>query len=249
MEHSEHNPCILVPVFNHPEGILKVCASLADYGIPCLLVDDGSDEHCREILKKLAQEEEWISLLRLEVNQGKGAAVCAGLEWAFEQGFSHALQVDADGQHDLTDVPHFIAASTHAPDSIVTGTRIADGISLTRHYGRKLTDWLVWLQTLSTDIDDSMCGFRIYPLEPTIALIRHHRVGQRMDFDTDILVRLYWRGIKVSQITTKVIYREGIPSHFRMLRDNLRLIRMHTMLVLGMLARFPVLVYRKFSRV
>lgn len=68
-----------------------------------------------------------------------------------------------------------------------------------------------------------------------------------MDFDTDILVRLYWRKINIKQITTKVIYREGIPSHFDMLRDNIRITRMHTTLVLGMLIRLPVLIARKFQ--
>ena len=138
-------------------------------------------------------------------------------------------------------MPAFLALSRDHPKAVVTGSRVADGISATRHYGRKLTDWLVWLETLSLRIDDSMCGYRMYPLVETGALLDRRGVGRRMDFDTDILVRLVWQGVNVQQVTTKVIYRDGIPSHFRMLWDNLYMIRMHVRLVLGMLPRMPLI--------
>lgn len=238
----------MIPVYNHPRGIEVVCDALAHYGLPCVLVNDGSDDECRGVLRQLKARYEWVHLIEFAENRGKGAAVCAGLEWAGKEGFSHALQVDADGQHDLSDLPRFVEVSRQFPDAVVTGTRIAEGISALRHYGRKLTDWLVWLETLSTQIEDSMCGYRLYPLTSTLALLGTHRVGQRMDFDTDILVRLSWRGVPVKQVTTRVIYREQIPSHFRMIRDNARLSRMHIMLVLGMLLRFPALLGRKLTR-
>jgi hypothetical protein len=173
--------------------------------------------------------------------------VCAGFRRAYAAGYSHALQVDADGQHDLADIPKFIAAAERNPTAIITAARVADGISAARHYGRKLTDGLVCLQTLSLQIKDSMCGYRLYPLAATLQLLERQSVGQRMDFDTDILVRLYWRNIAVEQVSTRVIYREGIPSHFNMLKDNLRITRMHTKLVLGMLIRLPILLRRKLN--
>ncbi|GAB5450909.1 MAG: hypothetical protein Hals2KO_12370 [Halioglobus sp.] len=247
MAHAAYNPCIVIPVFNHPEGIAWVCERLAAFALPVILIDDGSDDHCRQVLAALDSEHDWISLRRFNENRGKGAAVCAALLWAQQLGFSHALQVDADGQHDLQDVPRFLAASRAHPEAVVTGDRVAEGISATRHYGRKLTDWLVWLETLSFCISDSMCGYRIYPLQCTAALLQTRRVGQRMDFDTDILVRLYWRGLQVVQVKTRVIYREGIPSHFRMLWDNLYMIRMHLRLLFGMLPRAPLLLTRKFT--
>tara|TARA_R110000823_G_scaffold171736_9_gene304183 strand:- start:23128 stop:23844 length:717 start_codon:yes stop_codon:yes gene_type:complete len=237
-----------VPVYNHPDGIQIVCEKLNRFALPCLLVDDGSDAPCRDLLRLLADRYAWVELLRFEQNRGKGAAVSAGLAHAQKLGFSHALQVDADAQHDLADVPRFIAASRAEPAAIVTGTRVAEGISAARHYGRKLTDMLVWLETLSTRIEDSMCGYRLYPLPATMALLGRHKVGQRMDFDTDILVRLMWRGVPVTQLATRVIYRDHIPSHFRMVADNLRITRMHTLLVLGMIIRSPLLLRRKLFR-
>jgi len=245
MSAAAYRPCLVVPVYNHPDGIALVCERVQAYELPCILVDDGSDERCRKVLDQLAAAHDWVQLIRFEENRGKGSAVCAGLLRAAQAGFSHALQVDADGQHDLGDIAAFLSRSQDKPEAVVTGSRVADGISATRHYGRKLTDWLVWLETLSTTIEDSMCGFRLYPLGSTVQLIQQHGVGRRMNFDTDILVRLVWRGVPVEQVSTRVIYRDGIPSHFRMVRDNLYMIVMHTRLVLGMLPRAPLLLWRK----
>ena len=241
------NLCIVIPVYNHHESMHAVTRQLKGYELPCIIVDDGSNETCKLALEAIAANEPWITLHQLPLNRGKGAAVCAGFKLAFQLGYSHALQIDADGQHDISDIPKFIAAAKKQPHAIITGARIADGISAARHYGRKLTDGLVWLQTLSLKIKDSMCGYRLYPLESTMQFLDKYHVGQRMDFDTDILVRLYWRNIEVEQITTKVIYREGIPSHFDMLRDNIRITRMHTLLILGMLIRLPILIKRNIA--
>lgn len=238
--------CIIIPVYNHHHELRAVSDNLKRYNTPCLFIDDGSHEECRQALETIAEQEPWITLIRFDNNRGKGAAVCAGFQHAFNAGFTHALQIDADGQHDLNDIPAFITASENNPQAVITGARQADGISAARHYGRKLTDTLVWLQTLSFQIKDSMCGYRLYPLAATVQLLNSQSVGQRMDFDTDILVRLYWRHVAIEQVTTKVIYREGIPSHFDMLHDNMRITRMHTKLVLGMIIRLPILLTRKF---
>lgn len=240
-----YKPCAVVPVYNHSAGIQIVCPAILDHGLPCVLVDDGSDSTCAAVLDSLASASEHVHLIRFSENRGKGAAVCAALKWAFEQGFSHALQIDADGQHDLADIPEFIATSKRTPQAVVTGDREAQGISKARHYGRKLTDVLVWVETLSVQVRDSMCGYRIYPLAQTVTLLGKARVGQRMDFDTDILVRLIWRGVAVKQVCTRVVYRPDIPSHFRLFSDNLRVTRMHIFLLLGMLVRLPRLILRR----
>lgn len=242
------NPCVIIPVYNHPESIASVVAQVRSHGLPCWLVDDGSDEPCRSILDAVAAGDDAVRLLRFARNRGKGAAVCAGLYAAAEAGFSHALQVDADAQHNLGDIATFIQRASDHPEAVVTGDRIYGEVPASRRYGRMLTDMLVWLQTLSFDISDSMCGYRVYPLPATIGLLRDCPVGQRMDFDTDILVRLYWRGVPIEQVATPVVYRDDIPSHFDLLRDNVRITRMHLRLLLGMLARLPRLLGAKWRR-
>ncbi|MCF6255589.1 MAG: glycosyltransferase family 2 protein [Gammaproteobacteria bacterium] len=240
------NPCIIIPTYNHHRYIHTVIDGLGQ-DIPCLIIDDGSISPCREILQDLARERPWVELVRLQQNQGKGIAVTTGLKHAYQQGFSHALQIDADGQHDTNDLPRFLSLAKKHPLAIIAGVRRYEEMPPKRRYGRMITDFWVWINTLSFTIKDSMCGYRLYPLAETMPLISDTAVGQRMDFDTDILVRLYWRGIAVEQLETRIHYHHDGVSHFDMLRDNLRISKMHTRLFFGMLVRLPVLMARTWK--
>jgi glycosyltransferase involved in cell wall biosynthesis len=240
-----HKPCVLIPVYNHHKGLVKVLAKLASKDVDCLLVDDGSDKDCKEALQAMAEQYTWVTLFRLETNQGKGTAVCFGLKKAQELGFSHALQVDADGQHDLDDLEQFYQLSKQHPNAIISGERIYSTVPKNRRYGRMLTDVWVWINTLSLSIKDSMCGYRLYPLEPTLAVMQRFNIGKRMDFDTDMIVKCYWQGLEVYHVPTNIVYSEDIDSHFDLWRDNLRITRMHSLLFFGMLLRIPQLLVRK----
>jgi glycosyltransferase involved in cell wall biosynthesis len=217
-------------------------------GYPCYLVDDGSEAHCERLLQDLAAGCERVVLQRLHTNQGKGAAVCAGLRLAGRAGYTHVLQIDADGQHQLNDIKKFFAESAANPHNVVTGVRISRNSPRGRYYGRAITDLWVWINTLSFQIKDSMCGFRVYPLSDTLRLLDHTSVGRRMNFDTDILVRLYWSGLNISQISTEVTYLDDVPSHFDMFADNIRISLMHSRLFFGMIARAPGLIKRHFHK-
>jgi hypothetical protein len=186
--------------------------------------------------------------VRRAVNGGKGAAVMSGMDAAFADGLTHALQVDADGQHSLADIPGFLDASRADPEALICGVPAYDAsVPKGRLYGRYATHVWVWIETLSFAIRDSMCGFRVYPLAPAHRLINEARLGTRMDFDIEVLVRLFWRGVRIINRPTRVIYPEGGISHFRLWRDNLRISWMHTRLVFGMLVRLPVLLARKIA--
>jgi len=236
----------VIPVYNHEHAVPAVAANLRAQGLPVVLVDDGSNESCRLALERLAAET-GDTLVGLPINGGKGAAVIAGLRRALELGFTHALQVDADGQHDLRDVPKFLAAARAEPDAVICGRPVFDeSIPKVRFISRYITHVLVWLQTLSTSrVRDSMCGFRLYPLKTVLQVVDHDGVGRRMDFDVELLVKLVWRGRTLRWIDTRVSYPTDGISHFRMLYDNLRLAGMHVRLVLGMVWRAPLLVWRR----
>lgn len=244
MSESPFRPCAIIPVYNHQQRIGAVVARLLGHGLDCILVDDGSEPGCAAVLGEIARQNPQVTLLRLPVNSGKGAAVCHGLRHAGTMGFTHALQVDADGQHDLDDVPRFLACGQENPRAVISGWRSYDQMPPARRRGRRLTDFWVCVNSVSRQLKDSMCGYRLYPLDATLKLLQHHRIGARMDFDTDILVRLYWEGAPVRNISTHIVYQDDIASHFDILRDNLRIIRMHTRLFLGMLRRLPRLVMR-----
>lgn len=238
-------PCAIIPVFNHQQKIAQTLLGLHKFNLPCIVIDDGSGADCALVLDKLAQQYSWITLLRLTKNSGKGAAVCMGLEHAHNQGYSHALQIDADGQHDLSDIPLFLSQAQLYPTAVVSGWRSYESMPTARRSGRKLTDFWVCINTLSTQLKDSMCGYRLYPLAPTIELLARKTIGARMDFDTDILVQLYWYGLEIKNIPTKILYHDDIPSHFHILRDNVRISWMHTRLFFGMLLRIPSLLKRR----
>ena len=237
-------PCALVPVYNHHTALPDIVTALRASGLPMILVDDGSDAKTKGALRALAAED--VEVLTLPTNGGKGAAVMAGFARAAERGYSHALQVDADGQHDLADAPAMLALAEKHPGTLVSGApRYDASVPALRYYGRYLTHGLVWFETLSFSLVDSMCGFRVYPLGPVTELIRRVRIGRRMDFDTDIMVRLYWAGTGSLFLATKVRYPEDGVSHFRMMKDNARMAWLHLRLGFGMLPRAPGLLQWK----
>ncbi|MFA7819636.1 glycosyltransferase family 2 protein [Aeromonas dhakensis] len=230
------NSCILIPCYNHAAPLAAVLARLAEFKLPCLLVDDGSEPVAAAALDALAAQHPWVSLLRHPHNQGKGGAVMTGLRRAHELGFSHALQVDADGQHDLTDLPALLAEARQHPAALVSGRPLYDdSVPKGRLYGRYITHVWVWIETLSFAIKDSMCGFRVYPLASTCALLERVALGRRMDFDTEVMVRLHWAGVPMRFVPTRVIYPVDGRSHFRLFRDNLDISWMHTRLVCRLL--------------
>jgi predicted LPLAT superfamily acyltransferase len=240
-------PCIVIPIYNHKDVIGATVANLSVHALPIFIVDDGSDQATQDVLATLAtQYAETLTLFRLPVNSGKGAAVSAGLRVARQAGFTHGLQIDADGQHDSADVPRFIEAGRVEPRAVILGRPVYDdSVPKSRLYGRYLTHVWVWIETLSFAIRDSMCGFRLYPLDVACALIDEVKLPARMDFDIEILVRLHWRHTAFRSIPTRVTYASDGVSHFDVLWDNVRISRTHTRLVMGMLGRLPMLLAHK----
>ncbi|MDR1818407.1 MAG: glycosyltransferase family 2 protein [Puniceicoccales bacterium] len=240
---SEFRPCVIIPCYNHAGSLPGVLASLAPTGLPVIIVDDASEPPVPAVPAVPA-----AVLLRHDVNQGKGGAVITGLREAARLGYTHALQIDADGQHDAAAVPALLEAARREPDALVSGAPLYDASApASRRHGRLLTNAWVWLETLSFQIKDSMCGLRVYPLAATLALLDRRRLGRRMDFDVEILVRLFWDGVPARFVPVRVTYPAGGVSHFHPVRDNLRVSWMHTRLVLEMLPHLPALLRRKIG--
>ena len=234
-----NKPCFVIPVYNHEGAIGSTLESLRAFGLPCVLVDDGCDAPCRDKLQQLAAAEpEWLHLVVRKQNGGKGAAVKSGLREAHALGYSHAIQVDADGQHNPADIPQFITASEAQPSALICGYPVYDeSVPLGRFIARYLTHVWVWINSRSLEIRDSMCGLRSYPLAATVALLDDEYTGDRMDFDPEVLVRWHWRGYGLVQLPVKVCYPVDGVSHFRGFEDNMLISAMHTRLFFGMLAR------------
>ncbi|WP_298632766.1 glycosyltransferase family 2 protein [uncultured Umboniibacter sp.] len=238
---------VLIPYYNHPNAIESVVTKLRTSDLPVLIVNDGSNSDSDAVLGRLGSLDS-VQVFHREENGGKGAAVVSGLRWAEQLGFSHVVQVDADGQHGLEALPQLLRSATEAPEDLIAGLPQFDAsIPKRRLYGRYVTHILVWLNSLSFTIKDSMCGFRVYPLVSTLQAVDQGEMHWRMGFDIEILVRLHWQGVRMQWVPVNVSYPEDGVSHFRALHDNLEIASTHWKLFLGMLIRSPKLVYRWFK--
>ena len=126
-------PCAVIPVYDHHTALPRLTAALQGIGLPVILVDDGSDAVTKAALAALSG----VDVLTLPKNSGKGAAVLAGIALAGERGYSHALQVDADGQHDIADAGALLKLAEEHPHHLVSGTpQYDDSVPKVRFYGR-----------------------------------------------------------------------------------------------------------------
>jgi predicted LPLAT superfamily acyltransferase len=232
--------CAILPSRNHHLAVGAVVRALRASGLRVFILDDGSAEPARSALARLHAPGEGVIVHRFDTSQGKGGAVIKGFEQANAAGFTHAVQVDADGQHDLSALGNLLAAAEADPQALIVGSPEFDGtMPPGRRIGRWITHFWVCIELLSPRIVDAMCGFRVYPLAHVMALLRDEYVGPGMEFDIEILVRLAWRGVPLLPSPVRVTYPSGNTSNFDLVRDNWRITKTHTRLVLTMLARFP----------
>lgn len=227
MNEPSFRACAVIPTYDNPRTIAAVVQRVRVHVDDVIIVDDASGEAGRAAVDELAG----VTVVRRAHNGGKGAAVKDGLRRAAELGFTHALQIDADGQHDTDDIPAMLAAARARPEALVLSSpRYDETAPRGRLIGRKITQFWTDVETGGGIIDDPMCGFRVYPL----ATATRVRVpSDRMDFDIEIAVRMVWERVPVVNLPTKVRYVPAIAggvSHFRMFRDNVRISWMHTRL-------------------
>jgi glycosyltransferase involved in cell wall biosynthesis len=240
------NPCLLITIFDHGATIEAVLEGLATMRIPCLVIDDGSNADTRSILEELRSRTPWLTLERHPSNRGRGVALRTGYRLAGQRGFSHVVQLDADGQHETQDAKRVLEAAVQHPDALVLGTPVFDASApFARRYGRWISRFWVWVETFSLQIRDPLCGLRCLPLAPTLRIIDRVDCGDHMDFDPEITVRLFWSGVPVVNVPVRVQYFEDGLSHFHMLWDNLRMSWLHTRLFLGAIWRAPRLLARR----
>jgi hypothetical protein len=160
------------------------------------------------------------------------------------------VQVDADFQHDLKDIPLFLDTARENPFSMIVACPVFDeSVPKARLHGRKFTNMWVCIETLSNQIKDAMCGFRVYPLQAVNKLLGKQKIAQRMGFDIEILVRLAWENVNIINLHSKVVYPAEGTSNFRMLQDNLEITWVHTRLFFGMLLRLPLILMNRIKSV
>jgi glycosyltransferase involved in cell wall biosynthesis len=242
---------VLIPSYNPGAKVIETVRACLSQWAPVWVVVDGSTDDSARRLTDLAATEPDLKIWRLPHNRGKGAAVLFGLEQAQAEGYGYALTVDSDGQHPTEAIPAFMQASAQHPTAMILGCPVFDASAPSlRVKGRKISNWWANLETLWAGIGDSLFGFRVYPIDSLIAVMRRQIWMRRFDFDVEAVVRLSWRGIPAINLPAPVRYfsaQEGGVSHFKYWRDNVLLTWMHFRLFWGFVLRLPLLVVRRYS--
>jgi glycosyltransferase involved in cell wall biosynthesis len=240
---------VLIPSYNPGARGMATLLEARRLWNPVWIVVDGSDDGSRESFERAAATDAGIRVLAMECNAGKGAAVLQGLQAARAAGFTHALTMDSDGQHPADRIGAFMAASMQEPAAMILGApQFSRDAPRIRVLGRKLSNFWTDVETLYMGVPDSLFGFRVYPIEPLLAVMTAHRWMRRFDFDAEAAVRLCWRGVRPVALPAPVRYfrgDEGGVSHFQYLRDNVLLTWMHMRLAAGFLLRLPLLLARR----
>jgi glycosyltransferase involved in cell wall biosynthesis len=240
---------VLIPSFNPGPMVYETVRAARAHWSPVWVVVDGSTDGSAVGLARLAQDDPGLVVLTLPRNLGKGAAVAHGARRAQFAGFTHVLTMDSDGQHPAERIATFMQSSRADPDALILGEpRFDASAPALRVRGRRISNAFANLETLWIGIHDSLFGFRVYPIDPLLKIMRHQIWMRRFDFDVEAAVRLCWRGLKPINLEAPVRYfspEEGGVSHFRYWRDNALLTWMHLRLFLGFLLRAPMLWLRR----
>jgi len=243
---------VLIPSYNPGNKVFETVRAAREQWSPVWVVVDGSTDGTPAALQEMARSDPGLRVLIRERNGGKGAAVLDGLTEAAEQGFTHVLAMDSDGQHPADRIGAFMAASMAAPAAMILGDPVFDASAPSiRVKGRRISNWWANVETLWAGIHDSLFGFRVYPIAPLLRLMRSSRWMRRFDFDVEAVVRLSWAGVPARNLPAAVRYftpAEGGVSHFNYWRDNVLLSSMHSRLFLGFLIRLPYLLARRLWR-
>ncbi len=238
---------VIIPSYNTGAKVLETVRNARRHWAPVWVVVDGSNDGTAEQLQAIAAEDTGLRVFILPENRGKGAAVLHGLEIAAKEYFTHALTMDADGQHPAEKIAEFMAKSMANSNALILGLPQFDTSAPSlRVRGRKVSNWWANLETCWQGIGDSLFGFRVYPIKPLLEIMQANRWMRRFDFDVEAAVRLVWRGVPPINLAAPVKYfnaDEGGVSHFNYVRDNALLTWMHTRLFCGFIVRLPWLLW------
>jgi len=212
-------PCVVIPTFNNERTLEAVVRGAALHGLEVFVVNDGSTDQTAEILARI----EGIEVVTHEANRGKGAALKTGFEYAHTRGYSHAITLDSDGQHNSEEIPLFVAALQREPETLFLGTRdlVAAGAGWGSRFGNFMSSFWIWVET-GARLADTQTGYRVYPLASVLALDLR---GDGFGFEVEVLVKSAWSGTHLGSVHIVVRYFEGEErvSHMRPVVDFMRI--------------------------
>ncbi len=245
MEKDRANTIVIIPTYNNAKTLGNVIERALLHNLPLLVINDGSTDDTRNVLSQFAN----IQIINLEKNQGKGVALKTALRWAIEQNYRYAVTLDSDGQHYPEDISVFLSEIEQSPDTLLVGARNlqAENMPAKNTFANKFSNFWFRIET-GIKMNDTQSGYRLYPLHKLKGL---KFFTGRYEFELEILVRAAWQGIEVTNVPIRVYYPpvEERISHFRPLRDFMRLSLLNTVLVFfAVFAYYPWKALRSLTR-
>ena len=217
------NFAVVIPAYNEAATIDDVVTRALAITSHVIVINDGSDDETGLIVKKHT-----VTLIDHETNMGKAQSLWDGMQAALALGVDAVITLDGDGQHSPEDIPRFIEAAQHSPDTIIIGSRLADKSEIPprRYYANKVANfWIAW--AAGYPIADSQSGFRLYPAN----LIKQLRIKTTRDksfvFESEVIIKAAQLGIKSQPLKIPAVYAPNArPSHFRSVMDIVLITRM-----------------------
>jgi glycosyltransferase involved in cell wall biosynthesis len=260
--------CIIIPVYNSENQITNTIENVIQYADNLIVVNDGSTDrtldairHCRLPDCRQAcnsqfpdrrgdsdfrQNDESIEIVSYEKNRGKGYALKQGFKKAMEKGFTHAVTIDADGQHLAKDIVVLTEKSMENPDALIVGSRKFNNPNMPEgnRFANNFSNFWFAVQT-GKRLPDTQTGFRVYPLQK---MGKMRLFTNRYETELEILVRCAWKNVKLIPQLVNVYYppKNERFSHFRKGKDFFRISILNTILcVFAVIYGFPSMFLRK----
>lgn len=213
-DRNKEKYCVIVPAYQEEGRIGKVVEGIRIYCEHVVVVDDGSSDGTSDEARRAG-----ALVIRHDVNMGKGVALNSGFRHAREHKFDFLITMDADGQHDPSDIPGFTKEYFASGTPVLVGNRMDDpkNMPLVRRLTNRFMSWLL-SRNMGQCVPDSQCGFRLFRCDviPEIS-----RETERYAAESEILLRLAERGTRIGAVPVKVIYG-GEKSKINPVTDTVR---------------------------
>jgi glycosyltransferase involved in cell wall biosynthesis len=239
-----HKCCVLIPTFNNATAIKDVLDGVLEFTTNIVVVNDGSTDNTASILSLYPD----LLVINHPKNMGKGMALRTGFREAYKNGYHYAISIDSDGQHYPDDLHLFIEQIELHPKAIIIGARNMNqpNVPGKSSFGNRASTFWFWVVT-GIKLTDTQSGYRLYPLEPLNSI---RFITRKYEFEIEVMVRSFWKGVEVLSIPIKVFYPPADEriTHFRPFKDVTRITLLNIVFVL--LAAFwftPIRLIKNFS--
>jgi glycosyltransferase involved in cell wall biosynthesis len=208
---------VVVPCFNEARAIARVVAAVRRQLPSVWVVSDGSTDQTAALARAAGAE-----VLEHPRNLGKGAALRTGLTQAQQRGFTWAVMMDGDGQHEAGDLPLFLSCAEEGGAELVVGNRMEDMRRMPhlRRFANRFSSWLV-SRLAGQNLPDSQCGYRLVNLRAWEAVCPK---SNGYEIEAEMLLAFARAGRKIAFVPITTIYAEE-QSKFHPVADTWRWLR------------------------